>query len=559
MAVINAAVLMGAAQSASTDGISSNLSAFSLSNWPPHHSDKAALTTSALAVHLPVSTAPRVINATRLESFSSDFYHRVHISPPRLPVGNVVADQVRDVFVWNAFLEPVTLESVANRDAEGIELGGFPTPVVLQPLEEISDVLTIFHQGPPVLNTDLVWGFSNFPDYVLAITGSRVTTWLFPPNWVNGVLERLEFYTDILTSETNIEQRRALRDLPRRYFSFDVLVEGAERSRLDLTLHNWGVKSWMLPIWTDVQWVPVVADSTIVYCDTQYRDFVDDGLVLAMGGDSRDYELLEVRAVFGDRIELYKPVIVGRSICKLYPLKVARLVDQPKINRITDRLVSAEIEFIVDDDQPRSNAALPEYRGWPLLEVRPDESQDTTAAYYRLIQTLDNAVGRVEWRDKAGVAMQVQTLRWLLAGASERQIWRDLCYQLRGRQGAIWLPTWMHDLEVLAVQPDSFDIAHIDYFRFANAAEGRRDIRIELLDGSIFYRRIVASTEVDDITERVGLDAALDPVFSPEQIRCVCFMSLVRLESDSSELHHITDIEGAARAQLTFKGVRDDI
>ena len=44
----------------------------------------------------------------------------------------------------------------------------------------------------------------------------------------------------------------------------------------------------------------------------------------------------------------------------------------------------------------------------------------------------------------------------------------------------------------------------------------------------------------------------------PEDIARVCWLVLSRGNADRVTLDHITDSEGAAAAQVTFRGVRDD-
>src|SRR3546814_9546243 len=75
--------------------------------------------------------------------------------------------------------------------------------------------------------------------------------WSIRPNWREGVLERLEWLTDVLSSTIGVEQRRALRVSPRRYIEITVNPTGNERSFLDLVLHKMGSDKWLFPLWWD--------------------------------------------------------------------------------------------------------------------------------------------------------------------------------------------------------------------------------------------------------------------------------------------------------------------
>jgi hypothetical protein len=52
------------------------------------------------------------------------------------------------------------------------------------------------------------------------------------PNWQQGITERLEYLTEALGSEVDVEQRRTMRRYPRRSFEAQFARYGATRSRL---------------------------------------------------------------------------------------------------------------------------------------------------------------------------------------------------------------------------------------------------------------------------------------------------------------------------------------
>ncbi|WP_252858332.1 hypothetical protein [Pseudomonas nitroreducens] len=99
---------------------------------------------------------------------------------------------------------------------------------------------------------------------------------------------------------------------------------------------------------------------------------------------------------------------------------------------------------------------------------------------------------------------------------------------------------------------------NIGYTRFGQLRAGRRDIRIELVDGTAFHRRIVNATELSASVERLQLDSQLGQDVTLDQVARICWMALCRSNSDVVEIEHITDSEGLASSSLIFKRVRDD-
>ncbi|SEJ50166.1 hypothetical protein SAMN04244579_04607, partial [Azotobacter beijerinckii] len=194
-------------------------------------------------------------------------------------------------------------------------------------------------------------------------------------------------------------------------------------------------------------------------------------------------------------------------------------------------------------------------------EQRPDESQDLTASFARLLAELDNGAAIPRVTDVAGRAFPVQGHRWLGMGRAERSALRSLLYALRGRQVPVWLPTHAADLEPVATVTavaTTLDVANVGYTRFGQAKPGRCDIRLELWDGTAFHRRITGSTELSADVERLAIDSPLGVQVEPAEVLRISWLTLCRLDSDSLEIHHETDSEGVANCALVFRGVRDD-
>ncbi len=202
-----------------------------------------------------------------------------------------------------------------------------------------------------------------------------------------------------------------------------------------------------------------------------------------------------------------------------------------------------------------------QYRGYPVLEQRPDEREDLTREIQRLLLELDNDVALPRRTDTAGRAFPVLQHRWQLEGRAPRSAFRSLLYALCGRQKALWVPTHGADLTLLATvtaTASTLDVANVGYTRFTVAAGGRRDLRIELIDGTVFHRAVLGATEVDPHSERLVLDQTLGREVLPRQVARLCWMTLCRLDQDEIEILHETDSEGLATSAVKFRGVRDD-
>lgn len=513
----------------------------------------------------PVEANGRAAAGQRMRAHVDDWYHRIHISPRQLDLGNVVSAQTTPVFLWNAFLEPRTLMAITGLD-EGVEVSGQPAPPLLFPaLKELTWQVTVTPDGQPVLDTVVAWQFDNGRTAGLRVTANRIIAWAFVPDWGDGIRERLSASTDILQSESAASQRRQLRLAPRREFSGPMYAEGRERQLLDLSLFGWSDRVWSMPIWPDIQLlqVGIVADVDFIPCSTEHLDFRDGGLAMLRGEDAFTSETVEILDVLSNGLQLKRNTQQAWPAgSRLYPARAAQLLDEPSLSKLTDRLVEAEVQFLVVEpcDWPEWLPSIV-YRGRPVWDRRPDDTENLTHAAQRLRSTLDSGFAQPLITDTARRALQMLGQRHLDLGREARALVRSFIYGMRGRQKVVWVPSHMDDLTLVATisaVSTTMDIENIGYTRFSNGKPGRRDIRIELFDGSVFMRRLIGSTELDGRVERVGLDSALGVEVQPHQVARISWMNLMRFESDVQEIEHMTDSEGVAAWATAFREERDD-
>lgn len=531
----------------------------------PFYTVASSVGQAAMSAHWPVEANGREISGTRHRAFVDDYYYRIHISPKQIDLGNVVSIQTTPVQLWNAYLAPRPLSSIEGTD-EGILIAGQPSPPMLfTALKELTWDVSVTPEGQPVLDTIVEWVFDNAETAGVRITANRIIAWTFVPDWGEGIVERLTAATDILQSESGVSQRRKLRGSPRREFNGPMYAEGRERQLLDLALFGWSDRIWSIPIWPDIQLLEagISADVDFIPCSTQWLDFRAGGLAMLRGEDAFTSETLEILEVLPGGLQLKRNTqLAWPAGSRLYPARTAQLLEEPSLSKLTDRLIEAEVRFLVVEvcDWPKWLPATL-YRGRPIWDRRPDDSENLTHTAQRLRSTLDSGFAQPLITDTARRALQVLGQRHLDLGRQDRALLRSFIYGMAGRQKVVWVPTHMDDLTLFAPASElatTIDVANIGYSRFSNGKPGRRDIRIERWDGTTLMRRIIGAAELDGQTERLALDAALGIELLPADVAKISWMNLMRFESDTQEIEHMTDSEGVAGWATAFHEERDD-
>jgi hypothetical protein len=398
------------------------------------------------------------------------------------------------------------------------------------------------------------------------MTFTAVGPRIFPvtADWSDAITETLSWGTDYMqASATGVTVHRSYRQDPRRSFAFQIKTQGQERRVIDILLAGHSGKL-LMPIWPDVHWLTSALSAGVdqIPCITTGTDLHAGGQALLWHAVNR-WEVVDIASVGTDHIALSAGTTAEWAVGdRLYPLRSARVQDSAEESLWHDDagLRTLTFDIVERSDWPALDD-LPTYLDHPLLNTWPDWSDEPTSSYARLRTEIDNDSGIPLSFDVAGVAFRSQSTSWKLFGRDERTWFRSLAYTLCGRQAPIWLPSYTSDLLVtgdISAADTELTIEWAGYSLFGAQTPGRRDLRIELYDGTAYHRRITGSLDAGD-SELITIDSALGESVGIEQIRAVQIMSLATLASDDIEIEHITDIDGVATSTLTFASVVPDV
>jgi hypothetical protein len=398
--------------------------------------------------------------------------------------------------------------------------------------------------------------------HITEIGGTQIVIWNWQPDWSAGMIERLQWYTDVIQAARGEEQRRSLRIAPRQFLEFSCVAKGTDRRLMESALYNWGGRTWAVPLWFDGQALEstLLAESTEIPLSPAGRSYQAGDLVLLTNGDPETGEAVEVEALGEDSITLAQPTQVAWPAgTRVYPARAAVIENTATVSRFTGEVSDLRLQWRMVKPMTWAAEATPTYRGLPVLEHVPNWTEDPSLEFERKLSILDAGAGAVEVTDEAGLPLSCQRMRFTLNGRDDLDAWKKRLWALRGKQGAIWVPTWAEDLTIVATVADSattIDVEWAGYVKYLAQDPNRRDIRIQLHDGTTFYRRIQGSTEVSDTVERLTINTALGQTVQPQQVALVSFMAQSRSDSDQHELAYFTsDVAETAFSARAYRGV----
>lgn len=386
----------------------------------------------------------------------------------------------------------------------------------------------------------------------------------FPPNWSEGVTERLSWYTDVLTSRSGTEQRQAKRLSPRREFEFRINPVRNVRSYFDQWMHRIPNEKCLLPLWHDISKLTAavdVDDDELVFA-TQYTEFEAGGLAVLFA-DPFTTEVVEITSITSTRLNLATPITrAWPAGTVVYPLRRAWMDPEVRFAALTSRVGEAMLAFMIDgaNDYPAGVEPLPLFDGYPLVFLEPNRAEDLEAQFTRSMEEVDNTIGLIRRYDEVGRSFQTQFYNWTARGKEQHHLLRQAFYRLKGRQKAFWMPSFNDDVFLsrpLVAGENRLSIEQIGYAALGGAIDGRNRLMIYGDDGT---PRVITvngtSVGLGEGEERLNL--AANSTFNAAAGRAGSFVNIMRLDNDVIEIQHRGDSEGLCEVGAACKSFRDD-
>lgn len=381
----------------------------------------------------------------------------------------------------------------------------------------------------------------------------------FPASFDAPITERLEWLTDVITTRNRKEQRIRMRQYPRRSFEFRIAC-ASELQRA--TVENWLTAHQSefvdVPIWPDVQFTAaaMTAGATSIAIPTTGIDFDPFGTALVVFGYSS--EVVAIDTINPTELTIMDPLVnnwpAGTAIV---PLREARIDDALPVTNpwlpVAQFVVRASLalEWAVT---PATESA--DYAGYPVLGTADNSDAGVTQNWRRSLEVIDSKTGRRQWYDLSGLESVSRSRRVVTTTRAATAEFRAWLAARAGQCNPIWLPSLTRDIELSTQASSGATSWTVKNAGLADAFQvGRRDVLVELANGTRYYRRITAVTAVDAATETVTIASGV-PAILPTTTR-ISFMRLARLDADAVEIAY--PWPGVAESKFTLMSVRDDL
>lgn len=325
--------------------------------------------------------------------------------------------------------------------------------------------------GAPTAGPATVYGYTPAP----AVTGRPSADlghlgppardcWPFLINWDRGATETVEFRTEIITSRSGREQRRALRSVPRWKYDFSGWEKGDGYRKLNNLLRKRGGQPWAFQHPAD--WITLSADaaagdSTISTDVTP--TWLQEGVCVILEWGRNQRELVRVRVV------LLGALVIDAALVNNIPAgaKIRRAMYGVLGAPFSQSMVTTDVSeySITFNANPDGVFTMPDgepfatYDDYEVFSMRPNFAKDIQFDFDPQYEQIDYGMGRVETFLPKNTSIDTRKFTYLGKTKAEAQSLIQFFCRQKGQRGEFLVPTWGHDLKpsVIGINTVNFD------------------------------------------------------------------------------------------------------
>lgn len=512
---------------------------------------------------IPAFPADR-FSGQRACSFFDDFYNRIYIIPGTIDFGAVTEDTARSFIVWNSYLVPKVLESATISDPDGLSLLGPDTPTQYRAFEVVSYQVVASADGPATISTEVNLNFIGLGLFVVPVIGNRAQLWPFAPNWDRPYRVILEYRTEILESHTGKEQRRALRQSPRKRIEYTATLSRDQFRRLRGLMATWQHRAWVFPERSrfTVSTAPMAPQgATLSVAAVPSWVVPGHSVVLEHLGQT---EMRAVESVTADSISFSTATDTPWPSGTMVFYGIAGNVET-SVQAAAYTSQAAELSVVLVA-QPGAEPELPlpgpvhVLGGREVFLHRPNWVNPLSLEFQHQVNSVDYGFGRTSRFTPVKFGQVIRQASFVNQSVTDGDIILDFYRRQRGQQGEFYMPSWEDDMDMAATAVENTSALRVkgtDTFGFYEGLDDFRAILLVLPDGTELLRQVTAISELSDVNGEDTLLTVHEPWpydFGPEGVT-VCWLNVCRLASDGLTLEWLTS--AVAQTQLSMKTIED--
>lgn len=545
------------------NNLAGNTSGFSSGTYGLY--DSVRVSSGSFADELPISLDVRTVSGANVCSFFDDFYNVIYLIPSVLDFGAIGNDTTLTVRVFNAFLAPMDLQAINELNTEGMTAVGPAPPYTLNPLGLATYLFTATTVGPSTINAQYTFDFG-VASATLFASGSRATMVPFSPNWSTPLTKVLSYKTDILTTKSGREQRRALRSHPRISLDFDIIRSGQNSREFNNLLMTQQDNRMLVPDFTRTIRTTAVMPaltSIVTVENVPHWLIVGSSLVFQWEG------IRETRTVATiDGLEITFTGVGDVDIPEfalVRPTLVTRIQEDQSVNWETNTVTTIGAVFdAIPGEQVREEPLLAsEYmNGLEIFGKQPNWAAGIEDSMKSARNMVDFDRGATSLYTSADHPTRTTKMAFNGLDALASEELTSFFMRQKGRRGQFWVPSWESDILPKSDLGNGGNSVIVEGEEFLSQYKDsiiHRALVVNLHDGTKLYREVDL---VYSVTDGSTTDTAIQvtEVWPTDilvaDIRDISWVYLSRFAQDSLTTQWLTGT--VSQMQMSFVSLAKD-
>jgi len=387
-----------------------------------------------------------------------------------------------------------------------------------------------------------------------------------PPNWADPYNVILEYKTEIITSRSGKEQRRALRRTPRKSLEYGITLSGAEARQFNSALSAWQAGNFFTPEITrnckSTTAMPAVG--LVVTVDALPGWLQLGTAVIIKSGDELDGRIVDqisgntITFTTANKASDTRTWPIGTIV---HPALFGRLASPMATRRRTSNVTEATVRFNVApaSEPPLLNppAADQSFNGVEVLTIRPNWAKPLDVERRFDSETIDYGWGKSQNFFPTNFSQRLMKATFLGKTRAEAEKVVGIFNRMKGQRGVFYMPTYERDMDIspLAVAGVNLRLSGTEIADWLSDDKVYRNIAIVTRDKQIHCYNITAVAKITTIDTLLTLSTAVTSnVLSNAVI--VCWLPLCRFATDELTISWVTD--SVAQFDLAIKSIQKD-
>jgi hypothetical protein len=477
-------------------------------------------------------------NGILAPTYRDDFYYRIHVVDNPLDLGLIFEDINQEFWVWNAFFESKTLDSITTTGV--VTITGISAPLTFKALQAEQCYAEVLEEGLPEYRATADFDFGAVGITQLVITGTRAMTLFWRPE--RNIKETLEWVTKILRANNGTEQRIQLRQIPRQFFRIQFTIKTNKMNTwYDAIIHTWQKRAWGVPVWPEyvLHTTTISAGATTINVDTSNADFRDDSFAIVWKSET-EFEVVSIETKTDSVLNLKTSVnnsFTGNKL--IIPLRIAYMISKSVKQRQNSEVAFVDALFAVEDNADITGyTPATEYDSLEILTT-PSFMEDSHGEESDgQLEIVDFTTGIFKIRSDKTFNLLSQNHIFLNDTKAACWNFRKFLHYMNGRQRPLLIPTFRSDLVQMGTigsTDTEFFVENINLSSNLGVNTLRTYIGFYFTDETLIVRKITNIEEVDSTKERITINTSLGVEVAEGDCK-ICFVDKCRFASDSIEL-----------------------